>query len=318
MTTATRDRKRIRPAHVAEEAPRDDARADHQPDELERLGDGGGDAPSALVEAELLVVEQGCQDDEADQRGGEEREAPPQPLQRVDLLHGPPALGERRRGLLRSTTTSSPAPVASALPAAARRLDHPEGEQGEQHGGHGEHEERHAPPEREGQQAGGQRADEAADGVRRPVRAEDADAGLDRVVVGEQRVVRRVDDRLADAAPAAGDDEHDHADGQSRHPAEDAPNQRTGDGQRHAPRADRRTGRSAPAGRARRPTPPRRVRGRSWCPVRTRRGCSAGGCRTPCGRARRRRSARTAPPAGRRTHRRTPCPATSSGGAPRP
>ena len=67
-------------AHVAEEASGDDARAEDQADELERFGDRRGDAASPLVEAELLLVQQRGQRDEADQRRGEERQAPPDAL----------------------------------------------------------------------------------------------------------------------------------------------------------------------------------------------------------------------------------------------
>ena len=65
---------------VAAESPRRNSSADDQADELERLGDGGGNAAATLAEAELLLVEKPCDHDEADQRGGEERQAPPEPM----------------------------------------------------------------------------------------------------------------------------------------------------------------------------------------------------------------------------------------------
>ncbi len=85
---------------VADEPARGDSGADDEPDERERLGDGRGDASTAFVETELLVVEQRGERAETDQRRGQERQTPPDPLQRLDLVGGAPTLGERRRLLL--------------------------------------------------------------------------------------------------------------------------------------------------------------------------------------------------------------------------
>ena len=71
------------------------------------------------------------------------------------------------------STTSSLAPVAWRSHRPRIGSLQPEGEHREDDGRDDEDEERHAPAERVGQQAGGQRTDEAADGVRRAVRAED-------------------------------------------------------------------------------------------------------------------------------------------------
>ena len=49
---------------------------------------------------------------------------------------------------------------------------------------------------------------EGADGVAGPVEREDAGPRLDRVVVGQQRVVRRLDDGLADLRPREQNAEH--------------------------------------------------------------------------------------------------------------
>ena len=100
-------------------------------------------------------------------------------------------------------------PDRLALPPAADRFAEAQGEDGDDQRRDDEHEERHAPAEGEGEHPGRQRPDEAADGVGRAVRAVHRAARLDRVVVGEQRVVRRVDHRLADGAAAAGDGQHD-------------------------------------------------------------------------------------------------------------
>ncbi len=89
------------------------------------------------------------------------------------------------------------------------------------------------PTEGVGEQAGRQRTDERTDGVGRAVGAEHPAAGVDRVVVGDQRVVRRVDHRLADRAAAAGDAQHDDPGGQAGQPAEERPGDRADDGQRH-------------------------------------------------------------------------------------
>ena len=67
---------------------------------------------AALVEPELLLVQQRREGHEADEADGEERERRPDAPQARDPLHGAPALGERRRRLL-GHHTSYVAPVAS-------------------------------------------------------------------------------------------------------------------------------------------------------------------------------------------------------------
>ena len=94
--SATCDEEADQAAHVAHEASGDDARPEHQTDQLERFGDGRGEAPGPFVEPELLLVEQRGQGDEADQRRRQERQAPPDPFEALDLLHRAPTLGGRR------------------------------------------------------------------------------------------------------------------------------------------------------------------------------------------------------------------------------
>ena len=147
-----------------------------------------------------------------------------------------PALGERRRRLLRRDHFGRRT-GGLTLPPAADGLVQAEGGERDDDGGDDEHEERHAPPEGVGQQPGRQRADERTHGVGRPVHAEHPVAGFDGVVVGEQRVVRRVDHRLADRTATAGDGEHDERRGQPGQTGEAGPHQRATDDERHPPAA---------------------------------------------------------------------------------
>ena len=59
-----------------------------------------------------------------------------------------------------------------------------------------------------GEDAADERPDETADRVRDAVEAVDVVRDFDRVVVGEQRVVRRGDDRAAHPGAGTHDDEH--------------------------------------------------------------------------------------------------------------
>ena len=182
---------------VADEPPRGDPRADDESDEGERFGDGGGDASTPFVEAELLVVEQRGERDETDQRGGEEGEAPPDPLKRLHLVGSTPALGERGRLLLGVDDFLRRAGGMS-LPSAPGRFAQPCGHDGEDDGRDHEDQERNPPVEVVGEQTGAQRADERADGIGRAMEAVHPRPRLDGVVVGDQRVVRRVDHGFAE------------------------------------------------------------------------------------------------------------------------
>ena len=195
----------IRPAHVAEELARDDAGAEDQPDELERLGDRCGDAAGTLVEAELLVVEERGED--ARTRSARWRGTAGSTRAASACRPSARSASSRRTTACspRSPTTSSLAPVASrsqrprtgSTSLKARTAKITVGTTNTRNGTRQPNEKASSPA------ASG--PTNAADGVGRAVRAEDAAARLDRVVVGEQRVVRRVDDRLADRAAAAGD-----------------------------------------------------------------------------------------------------------------
>ena len=186
--------------------PRRDPRTDDETDQLERFGDRRCDAACPLVEVELLVVQQRREGGEADEADGEEGERRPHPPQRRDPLHRAPALGERRRGLLGHHDVRGRA-HRRPLPAPAHRFAESEGEEGEHERRNDEHHERQPPPELVGEQPGHQRPDERADGVGGAVGAVHPAAGRQRVVVGEQRVVRRVDDGLADGRSRSGDAE---------------------------------------------------------------------------------------------------------------
>ncbi len=118
------------------------------------------------------------------------------------------------------------------LPAPAHRFAEPEGEEGEHERRSDEHHERQPPPELEGEQPGHQRPDERADGVGGAMGAVHAAARRQRVVVGEQRVVRRVDDGLADGRSRAGDAEHPERRREPGEAGEQRPAHRAADHQR--------------------------------------------------------------------------------------
>ena len=148
------------PAHVAEEAAGDDARADHQADELERLGDR-----------------------RRQRRGPARRDRTPArtsatPARRNRSAPWPGTAGSTRsarrvsifctvRQLSANDGAVSSVAITSSLAPMACRSQRPrtgscssQGEQREDHRRDDEHEERHAPAERVGQQSRGQRADE--------------------------------------------------------------------------------------------------------------------------------------------------------------
>ena len=275
---------------VAGEAAGGDARPVDEADELERLGDRRGDAAGPLVEAELLLVQQrrrGRRSRRARRRGTAattRSAAASAPCGRCASSRRTTAPAPRCRRRRRC----APVALRSHRPrtgSCRRRAKH-----GEDHGRDDEDEERHAPAERVGEQAGGQRADERADGVRRAVRAVHPVARLDRVVVGEQRVVRRVDRPPCRSSCRCGRWSARRA--SSARPVRPENTAHTSappitSGTRGARSANWAIGTcsasAAIAGER------RRARARSRGRGRRRRGSPAGGCRTPCGRARRRR-----------------------------
>ena len=87
----------------------------------------------------------------------------------------------------------------------------------------GEDDERPAPAPFRGDEAGGERSDDRADRVRRAMERVHAGPDGDVVVVGDQRVVRRVDHCLADARAGTGDSEHDDRPSQTGEHAEERP-----------------------------------------------------------------------------------------------
>ena len=218
--------------HVGHEPPRDVAGADDQADQLERFCDRRSDTAPSFVETELLLVQQRSEHHEADEGGGKEGKAPPQPLQRGDLLHRSPTLGERGHHLF-SVRDLFAGTHRGALPLAAHRLAQTKREDGEQHSGYHEQQEGHPPPERVGQHSGAERPDERTHSVRCAVGAEHLATTFDGVVVGQQRVVGGIDDGLTQAAAAAGNGEQHHPRRKPGHAAERRPHERTEDGQRH-------------------------------------------------------------------------------------
>ena len=111
-TKATSDRNRSTRLGVLGHQPGGDAGADDEPDQLGRLDAGGHEPACPLVEVELLLVDEGGERDEPDQRGAEERQAVPDPPQGLDLPDHPPGLGERG-GASSVATTSALAPMAA-------------------------------------------------------------------------------------------------------------------------------------------------------------------------------------------------------------
>ena len=98
--TATLDRKRIRPRML----PRNRRVTMRAPST--RPTSWNGSAIAAAMPRARSSSPNSCSYsneasvDEADERRGQERQAPPDPLEALDLLHRSPALGVRRRGFL--------------------------------------------------------------------------------------------------------------------------------------------------------------------------------------------------------------------------
>ncbi len=165
-----------------------------RPDELDRLGDGGDEAPLDLVEAEDLLVESEAERDEADERGGQERQGVPDAPQAVDLPDHPPALGERRGVLLGGDDLVGRAHASPLLARRAPGSCRLQAEDHEDERGDGEDDERHPPAEVSGEQRRPSSGPtNGPDGVGGPVEGEHPGPGRGRVVVGEQRVVGGVD-----------------------------------------------------------------------------------------------------------------------------
>ena len=185
------------------------AGADDQADELGRLDGGGDEAAGPLVEVEHLLVQQRRRattkpmSDAA--RNGSDHQ-----IRRSVSIFQTMRHASANDGAGSSVATASPVGAhGPALVGAPDRLLQPQREHDEDEGRDGEDEERRPPAERGGEQAGGERADERADGVGGAVEREHPGPGRDVVVVGEQRVVGRVDDGLAEAGAGAGDAEHE-------------------------------------------------------------------------------------------------------------
>ena len=174
---------------------------------------------------------------------------------RLDLLHGPPALGERRRGLLgvRSPRRWRPSACRSQPPRTGSRRR--SARNAKITVGIDEDEERHPPAERVGEQPGRQRTDERADRVGGAVRAEHACCATRSG--SSRRAASCASDRstaLPIALPLRAMVSRTTPVARPVMPAEHRPHA----ARRRSPAAPaasgRRTGRSAPAARARRPT----------------------------------------------------------------
>ena len=104
------------------------------------------------------------------------------------------------------------APAAQPLVHAAHRLAQPQREHDEHQRRDGEDEERRPPPEPQREHTGDERSEDLADRVRLPVDGEHLHPRFGRVVVGEQRRVRRRHDRATAAGADPHRDEHRHGD----------------------------------------------------------------------------------------------------------
>jgi hypothetical protein len=186
-----------------------DACADDQADELHRLDGCGDEAAGPLVEVEDLLVEQASERAEADERCREEGQRPPDATEALDVAAEPPRLAERGRSLLGHDRLFGGA-HGPALVRATVRVDHLQAEDHHDHRRDRVDEERRTPTPRIREDAGEERTDERADRVRGAVEGVHLRAVLRRVVVGDQRVVRRVDHRLADARAGSHDHEEPH------------------------------------------------------------------------------------------------------------
>ena len=193
-----------------------------QADQLAGLGAGSDDAPRPLVQVVRVLVEQGGQRAEPDERHGKERHCHEDAAKALDLPAHPPRLGIRRRCLL-GGDRELVAPGEAALVAATDRLAQPQSQHDEHDRRNGEHEERRAPPEPVGEQPGHDRPEDRPDRIGRPMEAVHLRALVGGEPIGEQRVVGRVVDRLADGRSRAGDPQHHDAGGEARHEGEARP-----------------------------------------------------------------------------------------------
>ena len=210
-----------------------DAGTDDQADELGRLDAGGDDASGPLVQVEDLLVEEGGEDRETDERDREERQRVPDAAEAVDLPDDAPRLSKARPRLfgLRRLFGRSGCPP---LEDPALRLTKPPREHHEDQRREREDDERPAPAPPVSDDPCRERADDRAHRVRGPVEGVHARPARDVVVVGDQRVVRRIDDGLADARAGPRDAEHDDRPREAGEQAEERPCQRADPGDEHS------------------------------------------------------------------------------------
>ena len=192
--------------------------ADGEASEVEELDRRNEVGAVHRIEMERLLILQRGEGREPRDGGGEEGQGDEDAAQHADLPDGPPGLAERGRGLDREVDDvgwregggTSPSGAGSPRSEAticslssscswrprggSRRrrptIDH-------EHDGHGEEEEGGAPGEHGGQAGAEQDADDGADADARAVGRVDPRPGRDRVVVGQQRVVRGEDHGLS-------------------------------------------------------------------------------------------------------------------------
>ncbi len=133
-------------------------------------------------------------------------------------------------------TTASLAPVGGPFPVTASRFPHPQAEEHEDDVGTKNTMNGTRQPEPVPEEAADHRPDERADGQPDRVEAEHFRADVRRVVVGEQRVVRRRDHGPADAGTFSHDHEHQHRRGERGDQPEDGPHRAAGECHRDAGR----------------------------------------------------------------------------------
>ena len=218
---------------VAQHQPRRERDAEQDRDDLRGLGERGDQTALELVEAEDLVVVERRQRDQADERGGEERQRVPDAPQRADLPQDADRLRERRRDLVGADHRRARA-CARALPMAAAGLLQAKPHDHEHDARDHEHDERDTPVVQLAEEARDEGTDERADREADRVEAEDVGPHVGRVVVGEQRVVGRRDDRAADAGNRPDDDEHQRREHERGEQSEHGPDRGTDDRERDA------------------------------------------------------------------------------------
>jgi len=124
------------------------------------------------VQPELVLVEDGEQRPEADDHGGGETAGEYQTRRRLRTLHSIRKPSPKRGRFSSAETGGLPGAGRPALVGPRAGSGKPVGQRHEHRGGQGEEHERRPPAQPERQPPGQQRADELADGVARPVRAE--------------------------------------------------------------------------------------------------------------------------------------------------